>query len=138
MLRDNRWDSLMHWLFTTYDKYFVCHESKYGSIWTPIYLNSYGFPAGKVRRRNILTFFNAFLTTVEISTSIQRWINVENACWVLCIFELVKCWWHFSTRFVKMVSISRSLSSNFFYSTSGSWAFPYFLCPFKSIWSGKR
>ena len=32
--------------------------------------------------KNIITFFNAFLTTVEISTLIQRWINVENARWV--------------------------------------------------------
>ncbi len=34
-------------------------------------------------RRNILTFFNAF------STSIQRWINVENAHWVAIITCIV-------------------------------------------------
>ena len=40
-------------------------------------------------RRNILTFFKAFSTTVEISTSIQRWIDVENARWDWCHIRMM-------------------------------------------------
>ena len=38
---------------------------------------STAFPVSKFRCRNILTFFNVFSTTVEILTSIRRWINIQ-------------------------------------------------------------